>query len=112
MNEQVKVFMDGNMFCAVLPDFVNLQKSPAGFGETEEDAINDLHKTLGAEVGKAVQVKTLEDIEKYAEERRALICDSGHFQRPCPAEVIMNMSGHKIFHMIKTGLFVYEKKAK
>lgn len=30
-----RVFKDGNAFCAVRPDFVNLQESPAGFGETE-----------------------------------------------------------------------------
>ena len=33
-----RVFMDGNMWCAVYPDFVNLQESPAGFGPTPEDA--------------------------------------------------------------------------
>jgi hypothetical protein len=29
-----RVFKDGNMWCAVDPDFINLQESPAGFGET------------------------------------------------------------------------------
>lgn len=29
-----RVFKDGNMWCAVDPDFTNLQESPAGFGET------------------------------------------------------------------------------
>ncbi len=38
----VRVFMDGNMWCAVNPDFTNLQESPAGFGKTKEDAIAQL----------------------------------------------------------------------
>lgn len=40
----VRVFMDGNQFCAVKPDFDNLQESPAGFGETKEEAIQNLEK--------------------------------------------------------------------
>lgn len=34
----VRVFLDGNQYCAVRPDFVNLQESPAGFGTTKEQA--------------------------------------------------------------------------
>lgn len=30
--------MDGNMWCCHLPDFQDLMQSPAGFGETQEDA--------------------------------------------------------------------------
>lgn len=33
-----RVFMDGNAWCAVLPDFIDLQASPAGFGATPEEA--------------------------------------------------------------------------
>lgn len=29
-----RVFMDGDAWCAVRPDFINLQESPAGFGVT------------------------------------------------------------------------------
>jgi len=36
---QVRTIMDGNAWCAVLPDFINLQESPAGFGDTREAAI-------------------------------------------------------------------------
>jgi hypothetical protein len=36
---KVRVCMDGNMHCAVRPEFVNLQESPAGFGATREEAI-------------------------------------------------------------------------
>lgn len=35
----VRTFMDGNAWCAVKPDFINLQESPAGFGDTREAAI-------------------------------------------------------------------------
>ena len=43
------VFKDGDMFCAVLPDFKDLQESPSGFGQTEWHAIMDLISQ--AEVG-------------------------------------------------------------
>lgn len=33
-----RVFMDGNAWCAVRPDFINLQESPAGFGTTPAEA--------------------------------------------------------------------------
>jgi hypothetical protein len=38
----VRTFMDGNAWCAVNPDFINLQESPAGFGDDREAAITAL----------------------------------------------------------------------
>jgi hypothetical protein len=38
-------FKDGDKWCCVYGDFVNLQESPAGFGDTFEDAMNDLSPT-------------------------------------------------------------------
>jgi hypothetical protein len=35
-------FMDGNKWCAVFGDYVNLQESPAGFGDNFEEALADL----------------------------------------------------------------------
>lgn len=35
---QSRVFMDGNEYCAVMPDFINLMESPAGFGKTPKEA--------------------------------------------------------------------------
>jgi len=35
-------YKDGDKWCAVHGDFVNLQESPAGFGDTFEDALSDL----------------------------------------------------------------------
>lgn len=37
-----KLIMDGNAWCAIPPHFTNLQKSPAGFGDTKEEAVSDL----------------------------------------------------------------------
>lgn len=34
------LFKDGNAWCAVGPNFVNLQESDAGFGDTPERAFN------------------------------------------------------------------------
>lgn len=33
-----RVFKDGNAWCAVYPDFINLQESIAGYGDTPEEA--------------------------------------------------------------------------
>lgn len=38
----VCLFQDGNRWCAVYGDFRNLQDSPAGFGETFDQAVDSL----------------------------------------------------------------------
>ena len=38
------VFRDGNAWCATWPDFIDLQQSSAGFGDTPEEAIEELIK--------------------------------------------------------------------
>ena len=43
--EKVELFMDGDSWCAVFPDFVNLQESPAGFGHTRGQAVDALFET-------------------------------------------------------------------
>lgn len=37
-------FQDGNKTCAVHGDFINLQESPAGFGDNFEEALAELKK--------------------------------------------------------------------
>lgn len=39
---------DGDMICATLEDFVNLQESPAGFGKTEDEAKANLFQQIHA----------------------------------------------------------------
>jgi hypothetical protein len=39
------------MWCAVMPDFVNLQESPAGFSASPFQAVNGLHAALLAATG-------------------------------------------------------------
>jgi hypothetical protein len=34
----MRTFQDGDKWCAVYPDFVNVQESPCGFGDTPEEA--------------------------------------------------------------------------
>lgn len=43
----VDVEMDGNAWCAHRQDFINLQESNAGFGETILEALSELCKDLG-----------------------------------------------------------------
>lgn len=42
MEADVNFVMDGDMWRATRHDFVDLQESPAGFGETQELALLDL----------------------------------------------------------------------
>lgn len=44
---QIRFVLDGNMWCAFMPGFVNFQESVAGFGETQDLAEADL-KTRAA----------------------------------------------------------------
>lgn len=38
----VKFVMDGDQWCCVFEDFVDLAESPSGFGDTKQDAYEDL----------------------------------------------------------------------
>ncbi len=38
----VRIYRDGDKWCAVLDDFVDLQQSPAGFGDTRTEAVTNL----------------------------------------------------------------------
>jgi hypothetical protein len=39
----LRVFVDGNKWCAVYhEEFINLQESPAGFGSSVSEAVEDL----------------------------------------------------------------------
>ena len=42
-------FKDGDAWCCVRGDFVNLQESPAGFGATRDDALDDLVAAIDRE---------------------------------------------------------------
>lgn len=53
-NTGVQVYMDGDMWCAVGPDFINLQESHAGFGKTPRAAVDALKERVN---------KAMENIE-------------------------------------------------
>ena len=40
--DQIRFVRDGNMWCAFMPGFENLQESDAGFGETQAEAETNL----------------------------------------------------------------------
>ena len=44
-----RVFKDGSSFCAVFPDFTNIQESDCGFGDTVESARKALRLATGRE---------------------------------------------------------------
>jgi hypothetical protein len=49
-HDAVCFFRDGDKMCCVFGDFVNLQESPAGFGDNFDEALEDLAKVVGIEV--------------------------------------------------------------
>lgn len=53
--------MDGDQWCATRADFMNLQESPAGFGDTAFDAIVGLCKSLDCNRGKLGWGRTFAD---------------------------------------------------
>lgn len=44
--DDIRFVQDGNMWCAFLPNFVNLQESIAGFGETQDKAETELRAAI------------------------------------------------------------------
>jgi len=38
----LKIYPDGNKWCAVYHDHIDLHQSPAGFGDTVPEAVEDL----------------------------------------------------------------------
>lgn len=51
---EVMLMMDGDQWCAHYNDFTNLQESPAGFGDTREDAVRELFSTSACGCVKAM----------------------------------------------------------
>ena len=41
--QEARLYMDGNMWCAVGPGFIDLATSPAGFGATKTGAVANLN---------------------------------------------------------------------
>ncbi len=55
-NEALVLYLDGNRWCCCRGNFVDLQESIAGFGDTKEDAMADLWRKEDA-VYEAIQRK-------------------------------------------------------
>jgi hypothetical protein len=53
----VRYFMDGNKWCAVYEDFQDLVISPAGFGDTQEEARAELEAVAKRERAKTTSPK-------------------------------------------------------
>ena len=49
----MKTYKDGDQWCAVGSNFVNLQESPAGFGDAQEDAVEQLVNELERQLAQA-----------------------------------------------------------
>jgi len=51
---EIRTMQDGGARCAHFADFINLQESPAGFGDTDEEAIAALLKEAPARCRRAM----------------------------------------------------------
>ena len=47
--EEMRVFRDGNCWCFVLPDFVDLQNSPAVFSDPGDISMDEIYEQLTGE---------------------------------------------------------------
>lgn len=62
----IKTFMDGNAWCATFDDFEDLTVSPAGFGNTSEDATESLLKDALKKANSILQ--EIKPAQNYADE--------------------------------------------
>ena len=53
----ISFFMDGNKICCVNGKFKNIQESPAGFGDTFDEAFEDLKKEMRKQAEKRVKYR-------------------------------------------------------
>lgn len=78
-DETINVFMDGDKFCATRRDFINLQESLAGFGDTEKEAIEHLKEgeQIATETNTPVNTKLtpkeMKAFKKRAEEDPSIL---------------------------------------
>lgn len=70
--------LEGNKWCAKPMWFVNLQESPAGFGDTKLEALAELCKELGYKGGKTWNA-TFKTLLKSEEDRERERRDHGQF---------------------------------
>jgi hypothetical protein len=71
------IFRDGNAWCAVGPHFIDLMKSNAGFGDTPQDAVNELCKKFeGQSWWRNKALPTLDEFKiDFDNERRQRECN-------------------------------------
>jgi hypothetical protein len=61
----VKLYKDGDKWCAVYkPTFINIQESPVGFGETENEALLNLIRDQAKHLRKDAELWTEKNTTK------------------------------------------------
>lgn len=73
-NTDIKVFLDGTAWCANNDDFVNLQESDAGFGDTPDEAVKDLIRQEEKE-GKEMVDRDQNDLYELENDRKTSMSD-------------------------------------
>lgn len=59
------------------------------------------------------QIKTLHQLAKAAENRKAVISGGWYLpMKPMPAAVLINMTGSVILKVLNNGLYIYERNKK
>lgn len=85
-NAGYKIFLDGDSWCAVHSDFVDLQESTAAFGDTPEEALRKLLQSSKPQPNK--DLKTIPD--------ECRLCEHPHNGEECKADwrgCALNMRG-------------------
>jgi hypothetical protein len=55
------------------------------------------------------QIKTLAQLIKARENKRAVICDAYCFCKPRPAAFMANLSGEILHRLMTAGMWIYDK---
>ena len=58
------------------------------------------------------QIKTIEDLAKLSDNRKAVIIPGTVWDKPKPASVILHLPGMIILNLLKKGIYLYTPKNK
>ena len=62
-----------------------------------------------------VRVQTLEELDLMAKDKRAVFCPDSRIvsmRKPRPAAVVLSMQGRYILNLMRSGMYLYERKKK
>ena len=55
------------------------------------------------------QVRDLATLQQAALDGKAVVVPGTNYSKPCPAAWMINLQGHVILSLFKSGMYIYEK---